>query len=871
MSGEHADVVVDIVTEAASVTSLDRLSLLLRHLKRREARRSGGRELTHRQIAARAGWSPVSVTYYLSGAVLPPIDRFDSLVRLLGASPAEHAALVAARDRVEEQRRGRDGPARGVTDTAAVVTPRSLPAPPSAFIGRVAQLSELDQALVDQSEIGAIAVVTGMGGVGKTALALHWAHRSVDRFPDGQLYVNLRGFDPHEPLSTAEALRQLLVALGSAPTDVPRRFEERIERYRALLAGRRMLVMLDNAVGAEQVRPLLPPAPCVALVTSRDRLDELVAAGARRVDLDVLTDEEAATLLRTLVGARCDGEPDAVRSLIVLCGHLPLALRMVAEQVNSRPAMALAEQVAQLANARAVAELDAFECGDARSNLRAVFSWSLRAVPRRVTQAFVMLGLAPGDTFDAYVLAALLDVPVQRARVLLGTLIQVHLAEVVGEGRYSLHGMVRAYAASLAERELPPSDRRAATHRLLDYYLASAAAAVEKQFPGRTSRPRCYPAPTRTVALPDLSTAELAAAWLATERIALVRLAVAAVPAGFPAHTVALALVLRAFVESADDSLTLQTAALAATQALGDDCEPVDRAGVHTCLGVGQLRLGRISEAEVHLERAVAEHVAADDPAGAVLSLSTLGTLRGLQGRMHENLGCQRQALEIARTSRSPVHEVVQLFNIGAVQIQLGQYEEAAPLCQQAIGILVGLSAANQLATTLTSLHHALIDPHYTALVRHLAASPVEPTDLAYLTHVRYALGQLHRRLIRMVGPLDRSPLGAPLLLDDALLLARQIGRQGLIAKILNTLGELHLGAGDATAARDSHTEALWFANRDGDCLQAARARLGLGDAYARQHELVAAREQWLQALNAYGDMGLSTADSVRARLAALA
>jgi hypothetical protein len=359
----------------------------------------GGAQLSYRELAAATGWSHGVIGGYLAGTVLPPTDRFDVLIRLLGASPAEQGALATARDRVEESRRRAIPPDRpdtrlpgtaqagsgssravppgsglpgsglpgsglpdiglpdiglGGTGLPSVRQPvsRQLPASVSGFTGRVAALAEMD-ALLDESRrsaSGLICAVSGTAGVGKTALTLRWAHRIADGFSDGQLYLDLRGYDSEPPVSPTDALASFLRSLGMAGGDIPNDLAERAATYRSLLASRRILVVLDNAYAPEQVRPLLPGTPsCVVVVTSRDALAGLVARdGARRIDLDVLSDAEAIALLRGLIGHRVGAEPEAARALAAKCARLPLALRVAAELATADPVRPIADLVAEL-------------------------------------------------------------------------------------------------------------------------------------------------------------------------------------------------------------------------------------------------------------------------------------------------------------------------------------------------------------------------------------------------------------------------------------------------------------------------------------------------------------------------------------------
>ena len=382
--------------------------------------------------------------------------------------------------------------------------PAQLPGDVPSFTGRQAELATLDSLLAelpgapprsDRVEAAATAVVvsavSGTAGVGKTALAIHWAHRVGAQFPDGQLYVNLRGYDPEQPMSAADALARLLAGLCLAGREVPVELDERAARYRSEVAGRRLLVVLDNACSVEQVRPLLPGAASVlVVVTSRDRLAGLVAVhGARRVDLDVLPLSDAVSLLRTLIDSRVDDDPEAAEALARHCALLPLALRVAAEMAICHPARPLAELVAELSNLRRW--LDLLDAGgDYRSAVRSVLSWSYQHLTPDAAITFRMLGLHPGPDFDAHATAALADTHFDHARDLLDLLAQVHLLESASGRRYSMHDLLRAYATELATVE-DDNRQRAALQRLFDYYLATAAAAMDKLYPAESHwRPR---------------------------------------------------------------------------------------------------------------------------------------------------------------------------------------------------------------------------------------------------------------------------------------------------------------------------------------------------------------------------------------------
>ena len=385
--GEHAALTSELAAQAAGSPADERLiGQLMLALYRcgRQAEALRWYEQTRRHLADELDADPGP-------------DLQDVRQRILRADPA----LAASRP----------------VGAPAAPTPRELPGDVPAFTGRAAELAELDR-LPAGPDPGAavISAVSGTAGVGKTALAVHWAHQAAGRFPDGQLYVNLRGYDPDRPMTAADALAGFPRTLGVPGSDIPPGEADRAARYRSLLAGRRMLVVLDNASQAEQVRLLLPGIPgCAVVVTSRDALAGLVARdGATRLDLDPLSPDEAISLLRELIGERVDADPDAAAALARHCCRLPLALRVAAERAAARPGVSLAVLVAELADQQQLLDLlDA--AGDPRTAVRAVFSWSCRDLEPGTLRAFRLAGLHPGADFDPHAVAALAGTTVERA------------------------------------------------------------------------------------------------------------------------------------------------------------------------------------------------------------------------------------------------------------------------------------------------------------------------------------------------------------------------------------------------------------------------------------------------------------------------
>jgi hypothetical protein len=364
-------------------------------------------------------------------------------------------------------------------NAVASQVPAQLPAGVADFVGRAAQLTQLD-GLATSDDLAAMVIIaiSGSAGVGKTALAVQWAHRVADRFPDGQLYVDLRGHDSTRSSLPAAALTAFLQALGVLAGQLPAGEQALAAMYRSALAGRRVLVVLDNAAGAEQIRPLLPGRPgCLVLVTSRDALTGLTARdGARRLLLDALTGREATTLLDRMIGSeRVDAEPVAASALARTCGHLPLALRIASAQLQDEPGRSLADYVAAIRQVGALVALRI--SGEEELAVRPAFDESYRNLAPPAAELFRRLGLVPGPDFTVPAAAALTDRPIARAAALLDRLAAVHLVDRRGSGRYVLHDLLREYAQAQLVSAESAETQACARGRLFRWYLRRSDAA----------------------------------------------------------------------------------------------------------------------------------------------------------------------------------------------------------------------------------------------------------------------------------------------------------------------------------------------------------------------------------------------------------
>jgi DNA-binding SARP family transcriptional activator/DNA-binding XRE family transcriptional regulator len=427
------------------------------------------RELTAREPLDERAHARLMLTLAACGQQAAALSVFDRLRRRLdeelGIAPSAELAQVhlhILRGQIAGAASG--WPAESGTEQSrdtvhrapADLVPRLLPASPAHFTGRPSELSMLT-GLLEQATAApgtaTVCAISGMGGVGKTALALHWAHRVTGAFPHGQLYVNLRGFGPSDgPAPPGEALIGFLGALGVPPKRIPAGMPAQTGLLRSLLAGRRILVVLDNARDEEQVRPLLPASPgCLVIVTSRSQLAGLAAAeGASLLRLDLLTDAEARALLAARLGPqRASAEPDAVTEIAVRCGRLPLALAAAAARAATYPHFPLASLATELRDVRG--RLDHLDSGDPAVSLRTVFSWSVRQLSPPAARMFRLLSRCPGSDVTVPAAASVAGTDLPGARRLLRELVRCHLLAEPSPGRYAFHGLLRAYAAEQAE------------------------------------------------------------------------------------------------------------------------------------------------------------------------------------------------------------------------------------------------------------------------------------------------------------------------------------------------------------------------------------------------------------------------------------
>ncbi|MGW3283879.1 AfsR/SARP family transcriptional regulator [Streptomyces sp. NPDC001002] len=664
------------------------------------------------------------------------------------------------------------GPAPG--DSApdrprATVRPSQLPADLATFTGRRAELAQASALPADgdraSTAASAIVVIDGMAGAGKSTLAVHWAHRVAHRFPDGSLYVDLHGYDPGGArMDPGEAIANFLVALGVAPHDVPEGLDAQAALYRSVLADRRVLIMLDNARDTEQVRPLLPGAAgCLVIVTSRSRLTGLVAQhGAHPLTLGLLSAEDARELLvQRLGGARVDAEPEAADAIVELCARLPLALAIVAARAAHHPGFPLADIAAELR--RDHGSLDAFVGQETGSDVRAVFSWSYRALSPEAAGLFRRLTLHPGPDIAAATAAALAGVDRPRVRTLLTELTGANLLIERVPGRFVLHDLLRAYARELIAKQDSPQEQEAAHLRLLDHCLHTAdhAAAVLGPFRDRIPLPRCTPG-SEPLRFDD---GRQATAWLRTERHVLRAIVEYAADQGHHDHAWRIAFTLDLHFDRLGyrhDLMEINKAALHAARALGD---PIGQAHALRGLGFCHTHFDHPDEAVRLMDQALELFRQAGDALGQARTHRCLAHQADRLGRYDDSLDHYVQAGELYQSLGHRSGEAGILNDIGWTYIRLGAPEHALEHCAKSVSLLQQAGDLNGEAAAHDSIGWA-----------------------------QHLLGRYDAAVERF---------------ETAIGLYRELDNRYLEADTLRHLGDSHRAAGDLGAARTAWSAAL--------------------------------------------------------------
>jgi tetratricopeptide (TPR) repeat protein len=835
-------------------------------------------------------------------AELPRLDVVLALVRACGCGPEEaeqwRARWRRAAQDADEVRLRR--PAQPDAAQAAGEAPRKgrnhLPPLPADFTARDGELDSI-VAAAETAEAAAsgtpvLLTVDGMAGVGKTVLAVHAGHRLAPRFADGQYFLDLHGHTPgREPLDPAAALESLLRGLGVSGKAIPDGLAERSALWRAELDGRSVLLILDNAASADQVRPLLPGGGAsMVLITSRGRLPSL--EGARSVSLEPLPTPDAATLFHRVLGERAEAQPAAVRTIVELCGNLPLAVRIAASRLKHRPSWPIALLAERLRDERRrLGELSVAEMA-----VSAAFQTSFDNLREAECRMFTFLGLHPGSDIDAEAAAALAGVDFEQAERSLEGLVDGNLLEQRRPGRYTFHDLLRLHSAQQANG-FAADERAAALRRLLDHYRYQASLAMNAFAPNeRDRRPRIEPPDRTAPAFPDRTAA---VAWLEDERANLVAVTTLT---GFDRHVADLSLILTRYLERGahgGHALELHGRALEAARRLGDRLaeagalrgigltqlqrrgfdaalevfgqaldilESEDgkamQAGVLNNVGAVHGLLGHLAQGKDHFEQALELSRAAGDEQNEAISLNNLALVLRRMGALQEAQARNRDALRLQQRRDDKIGQSIAYDNLGVISRHLGLLDEALEYHRQALRLdREGNDRAGETITVDNiGLVHVAMGSYGEAMAcfEQSMALGVEIQDELSEALALSNIGTVHR----LRGDAERARSHQ----ERALAVLRETNEDLVLAETLNDFGETLYALADFPAARAAHEEALAITRDAGEPLETARCRELLGNALHALEEHQSAREQHTLALREYQRMHLPRAESLRAR-----
>jgi DNA-binding SARP family transcriptional activator len=734
----------------------------------------------------------------------------------LGVDPGP--GLRELQDRILQADPGLAEPSPSVEPTVVPVRPAQLPATVPDFTGRASFVDELSEVLSSaEGRVMAVSALAGIGGVGKTTLAVHVAHQARSAFPDGQLYVDLQGAGPR-PAEPETVLGAFLRALGTADSAIPDSLEERSALYRSVLDGRRVLVLLDNARDAAQVRPLLPGTDgCAALVTSRVRMVDL--AGAHLVDLDVMSPEEALSLFTKIVGEeRVRSEREAALDVVAACGFLPLAIRIAASRLAARRTWTVSVLAAKLADERR--RLDELQAGDLA--VKATFELGYGALEPGQARAFRLLGLADGPDISLTAAAAVLDLGVDDTEDLLESLVDTSLLESAAPGRYRFHDLVRLYARACAERDEGEGERGESLSRLLDFYLATAAGVYAIERPGDRLVDHLEPTEYPGLRFKDR---QEALDWLYSEANCLLASARQALRGARLRRGVDLLWAAKDLGESGANSKQYESTALAARDAAQASADTQAEGRARTALTNVHLVAGRYGDADEEARLAGLLAATAGDPTPVFWTSNDRGIIALNQGRYTDAEQHLIRAIEASRQDGNLAGEASALCNLSRVHLAMGRTNHAIALAEQGIALYDRLGATVRLANARYALGLALTE----------AGRPAE------------ALGELTEALNTF-----------------------QMNRQRLWEGTTHfRIAQAHLVGRHHTLAAKHAEQALAVG-----CIGGDRVRAGvlttLGRSLAALGQIDRARVCWLEALPLHEQSGSPEADAVRALLSPL-
>jgi tetratricopeptide (TPR) repeat protein len=750
-------------------------------------------------------------------------------------------------------------------------TPRQLPGEVHGFVNRVADIERLESLLANkEGDHGraTVCVITGTAGVGKTSLAIRWSRQIRAQFPDGQLYVNMRGYDPDEPVSATQALGRFLEALGIAANAIPADLDARSTLYRSLLADKRVLVLLDNAANVSQVRPLLLGADgCLTLVTSRTRLSGLIARdGARRINLDLFPETEAVELLRSVMSEYRSGDSrDDIAELARLCARLPLALRIAAERAAARPHMPLSELIGDLRDESSLWVSLSSDDEEEADAVRSVFAWSYRALTQEVARMFRLLSLHPGPDFSIGAVAALAGVPIPKARQLLDSLVGAHLLEQRVHGRWYFHDLLRAYASQLATAEDDIGEHRAAIERACRWYtqaMGAAAVVHDEYYADDWGVPRVDELQLET---PSFNDYDDSMTWFTAEVDNLV--ASVKVAAGAGLHGVAwkMAALLRTpFIDRHPSVEWLPMGELALNAALRIE-DGLGEAITYIGLGIAYRNALQISSAidAHHSALSAARRIGDRRQEAAALTLLGHSHRRGRQ--LAEACLAYREGLEIADAAGLTLWSVWALIGL-AEALRDGFHHTEARNCLDEIADRLALRDYPGLQTerlwVLASIERQSGNTHAAVTYAQEAlAIAQESGNSQYVGECEIELGRAHLAM--------GQPHEALAVLQHAASVERRMGDRSREADALDATGESYYALGRFDDALAFHSQALVMYRDLGDGWHTAVALINIANARRSSglSDVLSHYQEAMQLIAPYTD---PRAQSLRAQLTSI-